>query len=141
MRYEEGQDFRYIAVPEFQKRGSVHFHLMVWGLAKEKVKSERDKRYFAKIWSYGFLDVMQTDGSDKLAGYLAKYMAKSFIDKRLVSKKAYMASRNVRRSSSVSNFPKDLLKMIVRKGSKVYQKDFQTQWLGSCRYQVYNNDI
>ena len=141
LRYEEGQEFRYVAVPEFQKRGSVHFHVLVWGLDSTKIKSERKERYFAGIWSYGFLDVTQTDGSDKLAGYLAKYMAKSFIDKRLCQKKAYMASRNVRRSSSVSNFPRDMLKMIVKKGSKVYQKDFQTQWLGSCRYQVYNNDV
>src|ERR1035437_8518318 len=26
------ESFRYIAVPEFQRRGAVHFHMIVWGL-------------------------------------------------------------------------------------------------------------
>src|ERR1035437_6022100 len=32
IRYEFGKDVKYIAVPEFQKRGAVHFHCLFWGL-------------------------------------------------------------------------------------------------------------
>jgi len=35
-----GKELRYVAVPEFQKRGAVHFHLLVWGLPKEVVFHE-----------------------------------------------------------------------------------------------------
>lgn len=35
-----GPGFKYIGVPEFQKRGAVHYHLLVWGLPDELVFNE-----------------------------------------------------------------------------------------------------
>jgi len=40
IRRNFGSELRYVAVPEFQKRGAVHFHLLVWGLPKEIIFHE-----------------------------------------------------------------------------------------------------
>lgn len=41
LRYKFGKQFRYIAVPEFQKRGAVHFHALLWGLPDTLAQKER----------------------------------------------------------------------------------------------------
>lgn len=35
MRKTFGDSFRYVAVPEFQKRGAIHFHALFWGISKD----------------------------------------------------------------------------------------------------------
>lgn len=116
-----------IAVPEFQRRGAVHFHALVWGLPDELLCSlsrtfyldrlgkkkrthacpeskpcERRTRILARIWRVGFLDLVATDSSPRLVAYLAKYMSKALHDKRLMGKRAYTATRNVVRPMSLN---------------------------------------
>jgi len=125
LRRRAGESFRHIAVPEFQERGAVHWHVLLWGLPVEygcvgyfrfrrgkKVfvetcpperQCERKTRRFARVWLRGFTDAIATDGSPKLAGYLSKYMSKSMLDIRLGGKRAYYTSHNVVRPLSFSS--------------------------------------
>lgn len=91
-----------VGVPEFQKRGAVHFHVLVWNLDVETVKTERRSRRIARLWGHGFVDIAKTDGNPKLSTYLGKYMSKAMHDERLFGKRAYSASRNVLRPVSLS---------------------------------------
>lgn len=141
MRAKYGQEWSYIAVPEFQKRGAVHFHVLTWGLPQNLVYDERDTRAIQRLWTYGTCDVIKTDGNVKLASYFAKYMQKALFDERLLSQKSYVCSRNIVRQVShnlgtVFDY-KDVIfgEMILQ-----YQKDFLTQWLGNCRYSVFDID-
>ncbi|HUD45131.1 MAG TPA: hypothetical protein VMR41_06310 [Patescibacteria group bacterium] len=143
LRYRFGKKFRYITVPEFQKRGAIHFHSLFWGLPENISTDERHTRLVASMWGHGFVDCYLTDGNEKISSYIAKYMAKSYLDDRLGFSKAYRCSRNILRpiieknlgglfylsemyNLGVDNFPcKD--------------KQFDTQWLGKGRYRHYNN--
>jgi hypothetical protein len=132
---------RYIAVPEFQKRGAVHFHLIVWGL-NDYVDKERSDRQIQNLWQRGFVDCLRTDGNEKLVGYLAKYMRKSMSDRRLVGQKAYTASRSCLRPLSFSsgapfNYSMELYGVDLSTVQPLLQKDFHTQWLGMGRYRLY----
>jgi len=138
-----GKDFTYVAVPEFQKRGAVHFHILFWGLPVQIVENERNYRYLQNIWSLGFVDCVSTDGSTKLAGYLAKYMSKSMSDDRLAGQKAYVGSRGLMRpvsytTSGFSEIPDDFFH-----GDNVTltKKTFQTQWMGVCNYELITKDV
>jgi len=102
LRYHIGKEFKYIAVPEFQERGAVHFHALMWGISEKLVLSERQTRFFAKLWGKGFIYLTQTDGNERLSSYLAKYMTKAYLDPRLRSCKAYVASRNILRPRVLS---------------------------------------
>jgi len=103
MRFKEGMrrikfeypNLEYIAVPEFTKKGRVHFHLIVWGIPEWHVASERDYRRIATMWGLGFIDIVPTNGSKKLISYVSKYFVKASADPRLVNQKAYTRSRSM----------------------------------------------
>jgi len=159
LRRLHGETFRYIAVPEFQKRGATHWHVLLWGLPIEtgcvgyfinkprkqffctswqEGRCECATRNLARLWLRGFSDAIQTDGHDKLATYLAKYMQKAMHDQRLVGKKAYYASRNcVRPLSAGANSLDQYLSDIVIPSELVNQREFSTLWLGKCNYKIY----
>jgi len=92
-----------IAVPEFQKRGAVHFHVLLWGLSSEYVKSERETRYIAHLWRQGFVDLIQGDSRPQLVGYLSKYLTKTYLDFRLRDQRCYSASRRCERATTSSS--------------------------------------
>jgi len=138
-----GESFRWVCVAEFQRRGAVHFHALIWGIPESVIDSERHARVVASLWGRGFTDVVRTDGSHKLAGYLAKYMSKMFLDPRMSGRKAYICSQNFKRPFIDKNAL--LLPYHTKEtgypqipGAETLQKtEYSTQWLGMCNYQKY----
>jgi len=159
LRKSFGKDFRYIAVPEYQKRGAVHFHMMIWGIPEEYIKNEaphwereedignmdkvvRGTRDLQNLWQGGYLDCISTDGSQKLGRYLGKYLSKSLQDPRLYSQKSYRASSNVLRSvripySQAVGYAKEIWDLDLSTAAPLC--DFETvgQWTGKGRYRAY----
>lgn len=164
---ERFKEVKYIAVPEFQKKGRVHFHMIVWGLPdsvilhegstgyKKKgkrnyvewlirkgygIRDVRNTRLLQRLWGYGFCDITPTDGSSKLATYLAKYMQKAVFDKRLLLQKSYVSSRGIMRPMSTS------LSQVGAYAQELWgvddllprEKNFDTVWLGRCNYKSFN---
>jgi len=133
-----GKEVKFIAVPEFQTRGAVHFHILVWGLKDEVIENERANRTLQNLWSFGYVDCIPTDGSPKLAGYLAKYMHKSMQDYRLNGLKSYYTSGNIMRpvsqtSAGIFTLPEDFWS---GDNEVLTEREFDTYWLGSCNYQL-----
>jgi len=140
LRYKYGKDFKYICVPEFQKRGAVHFHALFWGLPAEVFPQERQTRTIARIWRKGFVYIKETDGHGKLSSYLAKYMSKAFIDPRLKNKKAYVASRNIKRPVVGRRFSPVwpvLDEYVGDNNPPVHDRAYRTRYLGTCRRRIY----
>lgn len=143
-RRNYGASISWIGVPEFQKRGAVHFHVLVFGLDHEAYSNERRTRRIARLWGQGYVDIVPTDGSPRLSSYLAKYMGKAMSDERLVGKKAYSASRNLVRPQSFSSDCPIRLAWGMFKGeiegvdkSLVEVREYDTMWLGRCTYKQY----
>lgn len=93
------KDFKYICVPEFQKRGAIHYHLLTnISINNEKLiyRQLDNKKYFhIKYWNNGFDKVDNIKGDiKKIIGYISKYMTKD-IDNRLFGKHRYMYSQNL----------------------------------------------
>lgn len=141
LRYKYGNKFSYICVPEFQRRGAIHFHALFWSLPEKLFVEERSTRTLAKLWGHGFLFLKQTDGNEKIAGYLSKYMAKAFTDPRLKNKKAYVSSRNINRpnfgGSNYHTIQYAIDDFIGVDNFAVQSRVYMTQWLGSCKYQLF----
>lgn len=89
------KDFVYVCVPEFQKRGAVHYHLLT-NLDIEKdinliLQQENKKNcYDVKYWRYGFSSVFPLIDIN-VVGYISKYMTKD-IDNRLYGRNRYLSS-------------------------------------------------
>ena len=104
------KDFKYLAVPEFQKRGAVHYHILSnLGLSDKDIILEQqikkgkavncDTLYDVKFWSKGFVRVDFIKGDyKKIYGYICKYMTKD-IDNKLFGKKRYFYSQNLKKPS------------------------------------------
>lgn len=93
------KDFKYICIPEFQKRGAVHYHLLTnIKIDDDKlIYSQKDSKtfYHIKYWNEGFTKVDNLKGDvKKIIGYISKYMTKD-IDDRLYNCHRYFYSRNL----------------------------------------------
>lgn len=95
------KDFKYIGVPEFQKRGAIHYHLLT-NIDIEDTRfiySQEDNEKFKhiKYWLDGFtkIDNIKND-IKKIIGYISKYMTKD-IDSRLFAHRRYFYSRNLKK--------------------------------------------
>jgi hypothetical protein len=140
MRYRFGKEWRYIAVPEFQKRGAVHFHALIWGLPTSVFEEERSTRLVAGLWKHGFVYLKMTDGNEKLSSYLTKYMAKSFVDRRLMNQKAYVCSRNLKRPQVVGHISKFSIDTYLEECGVTdpeIDNSYETRWLGTARHRIY----
>ncbi|WCG33367.1 hypothetical protein PML78_01380 [Enterococcus dispar] len=96
----------YIAVREFQKRGAIHYHMLVdypfiKGLNEREIK--KTERNFAKsYWKQGFVDLKSIDHVDNVGAYISKYMTKDMYDKRLIGRKSYLCSKGLKRSETIT---------------------------------------
>ena len=81
-------DSQSIFIPELSPRGRIHFHGLLFGVSQDwgdvkkgkrtiSIGNERRERKFKELWGYGFVDLLQTDGSPRLAHYLSKYVVKA----------------------------------------------------------------
>jgi len=131
LRYCQKTQFKYIAVPEFQERGAVHFHALVWGLDEKMVLEERETRKIAKLWSHGFIYIKQTDGREGIAFYLAKYMVKAFLDPQLKNQKSYVCSRNLERPVIQKHTgSKSQIELFYGALVKIKEVVYNNPWLG-----------
>jgi len=139
LRYRFGKAFSYVLVPEFQKRGAVHFHALIWGLPKEVFHTERETRVLQTLWGHGFVFLKDTDGNEKLAFYLAKYFTKAFLDPRLKNQKSYVASRNIKRPI-IQKGPFLIPVVLEEYGiteDALVDSTYSTKWLGEGRYRLF----
>jgi hypothetical protein len=146
LRRSFGNDIAWVGVVEFQRRGAVHFHLLIWGLPDEAINDERYTRDIQTLWGRGWLDIFTTDGSPKIASYMAKYMYKSMQDDRLSAEKSYTASRNVLRPvllntpTTLAYFEAEYPEIrAVDNSLDFYEQErvYSTEWLGRCHYRKF----
>lgn len=95
------KDLKYICIPEFQKRGATHYHLLtnidIFDKKLIYLQEDNNKFFHIKYWNDGFTSVeILTGDVKKIIGYIAKYMTKD-IDNRLFNCHRYFFSRNLNR--------------------------------------------
>lgn len=97
-------DFKYIGVPEFQKRGAVHYHLLTNLKIKEDnniiiLQDNKKNMYDVKYWNRGYSSVFNLKDIN-IVGYITKYMTKD-IDNRLFGKRRYFYSKNLKLPNTI----------------------------------------
>lgn len=92
-------NFKYVCVPEFQKRGAVHYHILTNLDIKEDCnliipQEGKTTQYDVKYWRHGYTSVFPVKNIN-VVGYMSKYMTKD-IDDRLWGKRRYLYSQNLK---------------------------------------------
>ena len=123
----------YVCVPEFQKRGAIHYHLLMFNvpyIANLKL---------SEIWGQGFIKINSIKNVDNVGAYVCKYMSKDMnTDERLRGYKCYFSSRGLDKPIEVKE--KDLVKSIadsVQGQSPVYINKFTNDY-NTVSYTQYN---
>lgn len=135
------RDFKYICIPEFQKRGAVHYHLLTNIDINDKkliFSQENNKKFkHIKYWNDGFTKVDNLNKDiKKIIGYISKYMTKD-ADNRLFNHHRYFYSRNL-------EIPKiSYLNLSNPKHLEFYNKNLnQKKLIYTNTYKnIYNNDL
>ena len=105
IRKRRKKDFAYVCVPEYQKRGAVHYHLMtnveitdtsviIPQKLRNKKTSKLKKLYDVVYWNSGYSSVFDLKNIDNVTAYITKYMTKDY-DNRLFGFRKYHYSRNL----------------------------------------------
>lgn len=126
-------EFQYIAVPEFQKRGAVHYHLLCFlPYVRSKTISE--------VWSHGFIKIKRTDRVKDMAKYMTKYLTKDLFDGRLFGKKKFFCSRELNRPEVL--YDEEALSRICSEVDllMLYQNEFPAPYFGTIKYVLYEKD-
>lgn len=122
---------KYSVVPEFTKKGRVHYHVIFYNLPY--VKSDK----LAEIWGQGFIKINKIDNCDNVGAYVSKYMTKNNED--IKGKKSYFNSRNLIKPTEITE--REMIESF--RGSLpldniTYSAIFDNEYLGTITYIQYN---
>lgn len=127
------KDFRYLCIPEFQKRGAIHYHLLTNICIDDSklmyCQEDNPKFKHIKYWLDGFNSVEIIKGdAKKVVGYISKYMTKE-IDNRLFGYRRFFYSQNcfVPKVSYIDSFDKKQMEFLQEKIQDlelIYQNEY-----------------
>lgn len=127
------KNFKYLCIPEFQKRGAIHYHLLTnISTNDDKLiysQSDNPKYKHIKYWNLGFDSIEVIKGDiKKIVGYISKYMTKE-IDNRLFGHRRYFYSNNLDKplenyidTDIVRDF--NFYQKKIQELQPIYQKDY-----------------
>jgi len=107
-------------VPELSPKGRIHFHGLLFNVpmhlgdtrkGRRTVHhgTERKDRILAQLWMVGYVDVRQTDGSNRLAFYISKYITKGSNEVMFNAMRMIRVTRGIPRETIVRG---DLAKIL-----------------------------
>lgn len=126
-----GVDLIYIGVPEFQKRGAIHYHILIFNLPY--IPKVYD--HFRSLWPHGSLNFKSVKNIKHIANYVCKYMLKDADDQRLTGRKCYFRSRKLFEPNIIRN-QSEALQLIEQLPPefKVFEKDYEDEYHKTIRF-------
>lgn len=94
-----GRKVKYLTVPEFQKRGAVHYHTIYFDIPY----IEGLKKILRETWGYGFIDLKTIRKIKNIGAYVSKYLRKDTADIRLTRQKGYFCSKGLKQPYEIKN--------------------------------------
>ena len=125
---------KYLTVVEFQKRGAIHYHTVIFNMPYVPAKQLQE------VWKHGFIKINKIDDVTNLGAYVAKYMTKK-ADKesnketdKLKGQKLYFMSRGLLQPEVVVDYSRvESIKAYVE-NAKTYETEFEAPFIGKIKY-------
>ena len=133
-------DFKYLSVVEFQKRGAIHYHMLSdFGYIEH---SDLGRLWGnGHVWIRDLLTANKGNPVTNVGRYIAKYMNKNVLDERLMGKKAYFTSKNLKRPEIIyedMSLIDCLKKYNFDTDNLVYENKFMSKENGEVLYFEFN---
>lgn len=133
---EKDSFVKYLAVPEFQKRGAVHYHCIFFNL------SYIPKKKIEELWSHGFIKVEQIDELAGSVEYVLKYMRKDLASMVPKGMKRYLISRGLHGSVIARGgdyFVNELsTHSIWLDDAQIHATSYSGEWCGNVDFFLYD---
>lgn len=124
-------ELKYLVVPEFQKRGAVHYHSVYFNLPYvEKIYD-----FIGSVWGLGFSNVQAVDNIEHLTNYVSKYFSKQSSDHRFYGEKKYFTSRGLHKPREYRT-PAVIETLLSSCEEPTYSKEFKSDYR-TTQYQCY----
>lgn len=131
LNYHYGIKVKYSCVIEFQKRGAIHYHVVLYNLTRKL-----DIDDFTSLWGHGFIKINSIDNVDNVGAYVCKYMTKTD-DDRLLGRKMYFNSRGLNKPLEIKeNQLIDAVQSSLSSNSLTYENKFSNDY-NSINYKQY----
>lgn len=130
MNYKFKRNLKYLVVPEFTKKGRIHFHVIFFDLGYFKQKE------LEETWKNGFVFINQIDNVDNVGAYICKYLSKD--SKALTGKKSYFKSKNLKEPEIIENekMIEQLQQALSSKQIK-FNTIYENDYIGKVKYTQY----
>ena len=126
-----GYKLQYLVVIEFQKRGAIHYHCVMFNLPY--IQNNK----LQEIWGNGFVKINNIDNVDNVGAYVCKYMTKTD-DDRLLGQKMYFSSRGLEKPVEIKEKARvETLASALPASSLTYSSTFENEY-NSISYKQYN---
>lgn len=129
-------NIKYSVVPEFQKRGAVHYHIIFYNLPYLKAND------LSSIWGNGFIKINRIDNVDNVGAYVCKYMTKENTDKRLEGNKCYFNARGLHKPFEFTDGEDEKMVESLRNSLPLknlkHTSNFANDYLGNINYYQFN---
>lgn len=122
---------QYSAVPEFTKKGRVHYHVIFYNLPYVKADKLSD------IWNNGFIKINKIDNCDNVGAYVSKYMTKD--NSEIKGKKSYFNSKGLFKSTEIIEKKEvESLTELLPFENITYTSTYDNEYTGNITYCQYN---
>ena len=139
---EKYGDFKYIAIRSFQKRGTLHYHVLISipRLSIEELKNGGLK------WEHGTAKAVEiyslnvSYGKSKLMKYLVKNMEEFKADERSFGKRLFIKSKNLEIPEVLKGNYEEIVSSINEKSPElklVEKSKFKTKYLGTMEVSIF----
>ena len=136
---------RYISVSEQTKASRYHFHMLLYDLPTQTDTQERTTRNFQRLFGCGFVDIRASSyNSIGIAGYMAKYMAKTLGNAQNASIRGYSSSRNIKKGTTIGFNSVDEYSDMSTPSQGVEQLSetvYDVPYLGKCLFRKFSKII
>jgi hypothetical protein len=137
--YGLGKNLKYISVPEYHKKGGIHFHTIFFN---QDYMRQRD---ILDIWanrnsvSDYSVDIRRADRIGSLGLYLLKYMKKSFSDERFKGHKKYHPAHDLIQPQIFYEQEKcEQISAFLTDDKLVFKKDIKSKYVGRIEYKMFD---
>ena len=133
-------NLKYNAVIEFQKRGAIHYHVIIYNMPFTKQK------IIEKTWGNGWIFINKIDDIDNVGAYVAEYLGnaekgqgKEVTDDRLKGRKSYFSSRGLFKPIEITDEKTvETVAAALPSQNLTYSAQFDNEHLGHISYKQYN---
>ena len=127
------QNFQYLAVIEFQKRGAVHYHI-ICNLPYV------NKKLIAKKWGHGFIKIKRINRINNMGGYISKYVSKDSDNMKLFNKKKFFHSKDLYMPLEIINewqFNNYYNNFDIENRVPIFEKTIESEYRGKIKIKQY----